>query len=171
MIEFLDDVYVVRDDTSCLGLRRLHLLSDQELDAERILRGVLAEGGEITAWYAWKDKTLGNYHLYIGWRYKMTGPAMWAVNVDGTLDNTIQRAVVGYRKRFKKLPNRAIVRRNGVDLDGQEIQMMDEQGEELGEIRIVAVDTGWQNGVIGVWRDDGGADEQERAEVREAVAV
>jgi len=171
MIEYLENVKVARDDTSCFGLRRLHLLSSKPMDAERVLRGVMAEGGEISAWYKWVDPKLGDYHLYVAWRYKMLGPSMWAVGVDGTLDNTIQRAVVGYRKRVNKMPNRAILRRDIWDQDGHEIEMQDEKGEKLGKITIVAVDTGWQESVVGVWFDGDGGGHEETTEERQAMAV
>jgi len=71
-------------------------------------------------------------------------------------------AARGYWKRFNGYPNRVIIRKNGLNLDGKEVKLTDNEMKELARLKVVEVESGWQEGLLGVyWEEEaeGGGDD------------
>jgi hypothetical protein len=158
-------IYTVMDETSYMGMRNQHWLSDEVLDSREILKGIMDKGGEIAVWYEWMDDALGDYHMFVAWRLKMLGAKTWAISIDKkdyaddeAFAVRVSMAMWGYKDRFKEYPNRVIIRKNGDGLSRKEMVYMSENGLEEARLKVVEVVSGWQEGVLGVYYDNGGAD-------------
>jgi len=167
-MKFQEDVFVVLDDMSRYGLRRLHLLGAFPVDADPYLDQMEAIGGIPLVKMEYEDD-LGNYHLYLAWRFVME--AMVVFGIDGCdLGEAIGKAAVGYFRRFGVWPDWGVIRGTGdaknASLDGGckerilgretgkgEIKNLEfkRDGEVVGEVRIERV--GWMRaGDVGVYK-------------------
>lgn len=142
--------FVVRDDFSDYGLRRLHMLSTGQIGVEDFLERVEREGGELQASLSWQDE-VGNFHVYLAWR-QMMGEAMQFESMekgDGNLGPALMRAISRYGKRVGRLPNRAVVREGTPGPEKLPVKC----GEQEIVMRIGRVE--WMRaGDVGVWWED-----------------
>lgn len=139
--------YVLRDDMSALGIRRVHVMAAVEVGQGPYAAQMQAEDGETVMVMTWKDD-LDNHHLYLAWRLNMSYP-MWCETVDGDLAGAVQKAARRYQVRFGRWPNRAHIRQaeglpRGVELRG-------EQGEVITRVDFAPVEKCWQPNVVGVY--------------------
>ena len=143
--------YVLRDDVSALGIRRMHVMSPVEVDQTPYVEMMQAEDGETVMVMQWKDD-LDNHHLYLAWRLNMSYP-MWCVTVDGDLAGAVQKAARRYQARFGQWPNRAHICQ-AADLP-KGVELRDEQGEVLTRVDFAQVEKCWQSNVVGVFYQEG----------------
>jgi len=146
--------YVVRDDTSSAGLRRLHVLDSKEIDPTPYVQKALDEG-EIKSWMSYQDDELGDYHFLLFWRLKMAGYPIWAKNIDKgqQVGDAIGAAAVRYFQRQGRWPNKAIVRQNGAEIP-KSVLLMDKNQDQTGFVSVEVVQKNWQKGVVGVYYED-----------------
>ena len=153
----MSDVFVVRDDTSSSGLRRLRLLASGPIDVESYLQQA-CEQGEVELWLYWQDEELGHYHLYLCWRLAMlTNAKMWARGIGSDdFQLAVGKAAQGYHQRFGDWPNRVIVRENGQELP-EAVPLVEANKEdgvsEIERVKVVPLKKDWQPGLVGVYRE------------------
>ena len=144
--------YVLMDDFSALGIRRVHVMSPVEVDQTPYVEMMQAEDGETVMVMLWKDE-LDNHHLYLAWRLNMNSYPMWCVTVDGDLAGAVQKAARRYQVRFGRWPNRAHIRQ-AADLP-KGVELRGEQGEVLTRVDFAPVEKCWQMNVVGVFYQEG----------------
>ena len=153
-------IYVIRDDVSEHGLRRLHVVGMSNTEAaEAVLQKAELEGGQVELRYAWLDEVLDQWHAYGVWRCGMGGYPMYAVGVGGKkgaqeVAEAIWRGVERYRTRMNaenadKEEWRVIARKGLVP---DEVMVVGDGNHQV-TVRRVEVENGWQAGVVGVWRE------------------
>lgn len=65
----MSSYYVVRDDVSQAGLRRLHLIqAGERFDLRNILAERGIEAGKVKTWVEYEEEEIGMWHLRIYWR-------------------------------------------------------------------------------------------------------
>lgn len=141
-----EGVFVVRDDMSRAGLRRLHLLGHVPVYADFYLSQMLTDGGTVQMVARYEDD-IGNFHLYMAWRMVMEKMVVFAID-GGDVVQATGEAAVSYYERLGVWPDRAVVR---VGMDGPKgIELINEE-EVVGKVMIERVD--WmRNGDVGVYR-------------------
>ena len=166
--------FVVRNDISWAGFRRLHVMANenQTIDRAAVDQMIQDEGGRIEGEFSWHDENLGAYHLYIVWRITMATYPMFVSVIDRNerrakkkksamelISEAISRAAVNYHLRFERWPDRAMIRSEEMEkienYNGQEYQI---QGEpikgQLIRVEIEPVKINWQMGIVGVYIDE-----------------
>ena len=143
--------YVLRDDISALGIRRLHVMrAEMEVEQGPYVERMQAEDGETVMVMLWKDE-LDNHHLYLAWRLNMNYP-MWCWTIDGNLAEATAKAARRFLARFGKWPNRAHIRQAEGLPPG--VELRDEQGEVLTRVDFAPLDNCWQANVVGVYYEE-----------------
>jgi len=158
-------IYTVMDETSYMGMRNQHWLSGDPFNSREVLKEIIDKGGKIAVWFEWVDKELGDHHMFVAWRLRMLGEKIWAISVEKhdyenekEFADRVSWATMGYKERFNETPNRVIIRKNGNNLGKKEILLVDDEEAEAARLKVVEVETGWQEGVLGVYFDGGGVD-------------
>jgi len=152
-----EEVFVVLDDMSRFGLRRLHLLGAYPIDADLYLDQMEAIGGIAELKLEYVDD-LGNYHLFLAWRFVME--AMFCIQIQdaSAFQEAIGKAAVGYFRRFGVWPDRGVIRtgdggRGTGEGEIKSMELRQEDGELVGNVMIERV--GWMRaGDVGVYRKD-----------------
>lgn len=147
--------YVILDDMSKLGLRRLHVMRPgTEVDVEKYVRMAMDEGAEIQSVLKWLDEDLDNHHLYLTWRLTMASEPMYCWGIGGDFGLAVSKASASYLKRFGRWPNRVMTRQADGLPPG--VELMGSDGEVCARLELEAVETGFQAGMVGVfYREDG----------------
>ena len=146
------ETYVIQDDVSRYGLRRMHLMRKVkygEEEVEKLLNEMEGESpARMTTAYAttWQDE-VGNWHLFMAWREMME--TMYVAS--GKFCEALVQATRGYMRRFGNLPDRVIVREG---TEAPELVQLEGDGRSQ---RAVVKRCGWmRKGDVGVYVEAGG---------------
>lgn len=143
------DLFVVQDDVSYRGLRRVHLLGNSKIPVEEMMARAEDENAELEGVWEWEDDELGQWHIYGVWRVNMASQySMFCVSVGkgGDVDGALMRAIRMYQERMGEWPNRFLTR---VGLVGHEKVVYE---KEMVELVRVEVEINFPVGVVGVYR-------------------
>lgn len=147
------DPFVVRDDISEYGLRRVHLLHIEKIDPMTIVEWALAEDSELEGIWEWEDADLNQWHLYGVWRIGMSvNYPMYCVGVDpkkdGALEKGLFMAIGRFMETMHMQPNRVVVREGLISdaLIGMEMK----DGVKV-ELEVVTVKSSFPVNVVGVY--------------------
>lgn len=159
-----EDEFVLRDDTSSHGIRRLHVINNRgPVDGLGLRTWIEDNGGEIGFVLSWQDVELGVSHFYMAWKEsKMASYPIWCTEIDrdpkvATCENvrsSVGRAAVTYHRKFGTWPNKAILRSDYWDPKIEPWLELQVNDEIVGRVEIWPVDIQWQTGVVGVYIEE-----------------
>lgn len=147
--------YVILNDMSELGMRRLHVMRPgKAVDEKPYVDQVLEESGELQMVFHWHDEALDNHHLYLTWRFGMAEEPMYCWGIGGDFGLAVSKASACYLKRFGRWPNRVMTRQTEGLPSG--VELKNPEGEVCARLELEAVEKGFQAGVVGVfYREEG----------------
>lgn len=146
-----ESYYIIQDDVSRFGLKRLHVMRPKPISEEDIddldseLESIQADNRREFV-LQWIDE-IGNHHAFLAKRLMM-GTKMFVAQ--GKFEQALKEAARGYLSRTSKLPNRVVVHAGAETPD----KVILNETAALVEKRI------WmQAGYVGVYRADGDQNE------------
>jgi hypothetical protein len=140
--------YLIQDDISYLGLRRLHVMRpDAPVEEGQYLARIAEEDGELLLDLRWVDE-LENHHYLAAWRLNMDYP-MWCMKFNGDFGLAVSQAARSYQVRFGLLPNR--VRTLCREDLPPWVELAQEDGAVIQRIEIEAVENNFPARVVGVY--------------------